>query len=79
MSDEDIEAAFTMMERNELKSELIKLESNLAKEDLEELKGEVYTEDSIIEEAIETSLETEPVSNNNQITQTNGSNDIDWF
>ena len=79
VSDEDIEAAFTMMERNELKSELIKLESNLAKEDLEELKGEVYTEDSIIEEAIETSLETEPVSNNNQITQTNGSNDIDWF
>lgn len=79
VSDEDIEAAFTMMERNELKSKLIELESNLAKEDLEELKGEVYTEDSIIEEAVETSLETEPVSNNNQITQTNGSDDIDWF
>lgn len=80
VSDEDIAAALTMIERNELKSELIELESNLVKEDLDEFKGHLYTEDSITEEAIETPLEIEPVSNNNQITQTNGSiDDIDWF
>lgn len=71
VSSEDIE--------NELKSELIELESNLAKEDLDENKGELYTEDSIIEEAIEVPLELEPESNNHQITQTNEHDDIDWF
>ena len=79
VSDEDITAAFTMMERNELKSELLELEANLAKGHLEENKGHLYTEDSIVEEAIETPLELEPESNNNQITQTNGIDDIDWF
>jgi hypothetical protein len=79
VSDEDIAAAFTMMERNELKSELIELEEDLAKGHSEESKGHEISEEVITEEVIETSLETEPVSNNNQITQTNEHNDIDWF
>jgi hypothetical protein len=79
VSDEDIAAAFTMMERNELKSELIELEANLAKGDLEENKGHEISEEVIVEEAIEAPLELEPESNNNQITQTNGIDDIDWF
>jgi hypothetical protein len=79
VSDEDIAAAFTMMERNELKSELIELEKDLAKGNLEESKGHEISEEVIVEEAIEAPLEIKPVSNNNQITQTNGSNDIDWF
>ena len=80
VSDEDIADAFTMMERNELKSELIKLEEDLAEETLEENKGHEISEEVITEEAIETPLELEPVSNNNQITQTNDSiDDIDWF
>ena len=79
VSDKDITDAFTMMERNELKSELIELESNLAKGDLEELKGHEISEEVIAEEAVETSLELESVSNNHQITQTNESTDFDWF
>jgi hypothetical protein len=80
VSDEDIADAFTMMERNELKSELIELEEDLAKGDLKEPKEPEISEEVIIEEVIETSLELEPVSNNNQITQTNDSiDDIDWF
>ena len=79
VSDEDIEAALTMMERNELKSELIELEANLAKGDLEEFKGHEISEEVITEEAIETPLELEVESNNHQITQTNEHNDIDWF
>jgi hypothetical protein len=80
VSDEDIADAFTMMERNELKSELIELEEDLAKGDLKEPKEPEISEEVITEEVIETPLELEPVSNNNQITQTNGSiDDIDWF
>jgi len=79
VSDEDIADAFTMMERNELKSELIELEEDLAEGTLEESKGHEISEEVIIEEVIETSLELEPVSNNNQITQTNESTDFDWF
>jgi hypothetical protein len=80
VSDEDIADAFTMMERNELKSKLIELEEDLAKGDLKEPKEPEISEEVITEEAIETPLELEPVSNNNQITQTNGSiDDIDWF
>ena len=79
IADEDITAAFTMMERNELKSELIELEANLAKGYLDENKGHEISEEVIVEEAIETPLELEVESNNHQITQTNESNDIDWF
>jgi hypothetical protein len=80
VSDEDITDAFTMMERNELKSELIELEEDLPEGILEENKGHEISEEVIAEEAVETSLELEPESNNNQITQTNGSiDDIDWF
>ena len=73
-----------MMERNELKSELIALE---AKEDLEAVKEEIASEEDVAHQLygvdndnIEVSLTPEPVSNNNQITETNGSiNDFDWF
>jgi hypothetical protein len=84
VSDEDITDAFTMMERNELKSELIALE---AKEDLEAVKEEIASEEDVAHQLygvdndnIEVSLTPEPVSNNNQITETNGSiDDFDWF
>jgi hypothetical protein len=80
VSDEDIADAFTMMERDELKSELIELEEDLAKGDIEEPKEPEISEEVITEEVIETPLELEPVSNNNQITQTNDSIDnFDWF
>ena len=79
VSDEDITDAFTMMERNELKSELIELEKDLPEGILEENKGHEISEEVIAEEAVETSLELEPVSNNNQITETNDTDDIDWF
>jgi hypothetical protein len=84
VSDEDITDAFTMMERNELKSELIALE---VKEDLEAVKEEIASEEDVAHQLygvdndnIEVSLTPEPVSNNNQITETNGSiDDFDWF
>jgi len=80
VSDEDITDAFTMMERNELKSELIELEKDLPEGILEENKGHEISEEVIAEEAVETSLELEHESNNNQITQTNGSiDDFEWF
>lgn len=79
VSDEDIADAFTMMERNELKSELIELEEDLAEETLEEPKEPEISEEVITEEVIETPLELEPVSNNNQITQTNDTDDFEWF
>jgi hypothetical protein len=60
ISDEDIETALLRVERKELKSELIELEENLAKEDL-------------------TPVKEEEELNNNQIKETNGSNDFDWF
>ena len=43
-----------------------------------EVEAEVISEEVIAEEAVETPLEIESVSNNHQITQTNES-DIDWF
>jgi hypothetical protein len=80
ISDEDMSEAFSRMERNELKEELIALE---AKGDIEENKGHLDQKDSnhqeLAEEAVETSLELEPVSNNHQITQANESDDFDWF
>jgi hypothetical protein len=80
ISDEDMSEAFSRMERNELKEELIALE---AKGDIEENKGHLDSEDSnqqeLAEEVIEVSLTPEPVSNDHQITQTNESNDFDWF
>ena len=79
VSDEDITDAFTIMERNELKSELIELEKDLAKGDIEEPKEPEISEEVIAEEAVETSLEIEPVSNNHQIKETNDTDDIDWF
>ena len=60
IADEDIETALLRVERKELKSELIALEENLAKEDL-------------------TPVKEEEELNNNQIKETNGSNDFDWF
>ena len=79
VSDEDIADAFTMMERNELKSELIKLEEDLAEETLEEPKEPEISEEVIAEEAVETSLELELVSNNNQIKETTDTDDFEWF
>jgi hypothetical protein len=71
------------MERNELKEELIALE---AKEDLEAVKEEIASEEDVAHQLygvdndnIEVSLTPEPVSNNNQITETNDTDDIDWF
>jgi hypothetical protein len=80
ISDEDISEAFTRIERNELKEELIALE---AKEHLTELKNILDSNDSndeeIIKEVIETPLALDTQSNNNQITQANESDDFDWF
>ena len=80
ISDEDMSEAFSRMERNELKEELIALE---AKGDIEENKGHLDQKDSnhqeLAEEAVETSLEIESVSNNHQTTQANESDDFDWF
>lgn len=55
-------------------------ESEFAVEDNFEVEAEVevISEEVIAEEAVETPLEIESVSNNHQITQTNES-DIDWF
>jgi len=79
VSDEDIADAFTIMERDELKSELIELEEDLAKGHSEESKGHEISEEVITEEAIEAPLELEVESNNNQITQTNDTDDFEWF
>lgn len=62
--DELLGEAFARLERKELKSELIALE---------EESNEPETS------SLEITIGLEPVSNNNQITQTNESNDIDWF
>jgi uncharacterized protein YlxP (DUF503 family) len=63
VSNEDIEEAFTRIERNELKSELIELEESdpVSESELNEMPG---------------ALEDE--SNNNQIAETNDTN-FDWF
>jgi hypothetical protein len=63
ISNEDIEEAFTRIERNELKSELIALEEEKPEPE-EELNN---PEKGPIEE-----------SNNNQIAETNDTN-FDWF
>jgi hypothetical protein len=83
ISDEDISEAFARIERNELKEELIALE---AKEDLEAVKEEIASEEDIAHQLygvdndnIEVSLTPEPVSNNNQTTQANESDDFEWF
>lgn len=80
ISDEDMSEAFSRIERNELKEELIALE---AKGNIEENKGHLDQKDSnhqeLAEEAVETSLEIESVSNNHQTTQANESDDFDWF
>lgn len=83
ISDEDLSEAFTRIERNELKEELIALEakedSEVLKEEIsleEDLAYEIYGEDTV---AVEASLTPEPLSNNNQITQANESDDFEWF
>jgi hypothetical protein len=65
ISDEDIEDAFTRIERNELKSELIASEETLS-----------VSESELNEKGTESTLENE--SNNNQIEETNGDN-FEWF
>ena len=74
ISDEDedelIEAAFTRIERIELKSELIALEEENVISESELNKPETVT--------LEVTTEIEPESNNHQ-TNTNESTDIDWF
>lgn len=83
IADEDITEAIARIERKELKEELIALD---AKEDLEPVKEEIASEEDIVHDLygvdndnIETSLTAEPVSNNNQITQTDDSDDFEWF
>ena len=68
--DELIEAAFTNIERTELKSELIALEKEITVSESELNKPETVT--------LEVTTEIEPESNNHQ-TNTNESTDIDWF
>jgi hypothetical protein len=65
ISDEDIEDAFTRIERNELKSELIELEETLS-----------VSESELNEKGTQGTLENE--SNNNQIEETNGDG-FEWF
>jgi benzoyl-CoA reductase/2-hydroxyglutaryl-CoA dehydratase subunit BcrC/BadD/HgdB len=66
ISDEDIEDAFTRIERNELKSELIAVEEE-----------NHAPESELNEKGTESTLE-ENESNNNQIEQTN-EDDFEWF
>lgn len=83
ISDEDLSEAFARIERKELKEELIALD---AKEDLEPVKEEIASEEDVAHDLygvdndnIEVSLTPEPVSNNNQITQADESDDFEWF
>lgn len=83
ISDEDLSEAFARIERKELKEELIALD---AKEDLEAVKEEIASEEDIVHDLygvdndnIEVSLTPEPVSNNNQTTQADESDDFEWF
>jgi hypothetical protein len=71
VTDELIEAALTNINRKELKSELIELEKSE-----EDLAHELYGVDN---DNIEASFKVQPESNNNQIEETNGENDLDWF
>jgi hypothetical protein len=71
VTDELIEAALTNINRKELKSELIELEKSE-----EDLAHELYGVDN---DNIEASFKVQPESNNNQIEETNGGNDLDWF
>jgi hypothetical protein len=64
LTDEDIEIALTRIERNELKSELIALEES----------------DPVSESELnEMPGAQENESNNNQIEETNGGDDFEWF
>jgi hypothetical protein len=67
ISDEDIETAFTRIERNELKSELIALE-----------EANLVSESELNEKSTEGTLE-ENESNNNQIKETNDTDSFEWF
>jgi len=69
--DELIEAAFTNIERIELKTELIALEKEITISESELNKPEAAP--------LEVTADIEPESNNHQIKQTNESTDIDWF
>ena len=71
VTDELIEAALTNINRKELKSELIELEKSE-----EDLAHELYGVDN---DNIEASFKVQPESNNNQIEESNGGNDLDWF
>ena len=66
ISDEDIETAFTRIERNELKSELIELEEAFP-----------VSESELNEKGTEGTLEDE--LNNNQIKEEDDRNDFEWF
>jgi hypothetical protein len=83
ISDEDIEDAFTRIERNELKSELIALEEEILVSESELNKGP--KEESIFTEAedyalgeIISKLAEESESNNHQIEKKNDT-DFEWF
>ncbi len=82
ISDEDMTTAFERIERNELKSELIELEQseNVSGSETnkteEELAHELYGVDN---DNIEVTLPVQPESNNNQIEETNDTDDFEWF
>jgi hypothetical protein len=69
--DELIEAVLTDIKTNDFKTELIELEKSE-----EDLAHELYGVDN---DNIEASFKVQPESNNNQIEETNGENDLDWF
>jgi hypothetical protein len=75
ISDKDIEDAFTRIERNELKSELIELEEE--KEFPENESVFTEAEDYALGEIISKLAEEE--SNNNQTTQTKDDDGFEWF
>ena len=75
ISDKDIEDAFTRIDRNELKSELIELEEE--KEFPENESVFTEAEDYALGEIISKLAEEE--SNNNQTTQTKDDDGFEWF
>lgn len=90
ITDEDIETAFTRIERNELKSELIELEESEPVSEFELNKGSIEEEKEFPEdESVFTEEEdyalgemisklAEEESNNNQ-KEENGTDDFEWF
>jgi len=82
ISDDDIETALLRIERNELKSELIELEQseNVSGSETnkteEELAHELYGVDN---DNIEVTLRVQPEPNNNQIEETDDTDDFEWF